>query len=274
MKLAKTESEIQNAWYTYMTTGNMPKSVNARWFEHKAFRPLVKRLPGNPRCDICYFPFSGLGGYISRNFLKLEPSKLNPHICNLCERFATVYKGGVEIEMTVVFVDIRNSTSMAENMTAEEFSKLVNRFYRQVTDIFYNNNGLVEKFQGDEVGGFFVPGIAGHGFTGKAIKTGMQALSTLGYGTSEGPWIETGVGIHTGIAYVGSVTTTSGFTDISILGDTVNTAARLTSSAGSGEILISDVTRTKARISAGSLERRTLKLKGKTGTMDVWVMKA
>ncbi len=273
MSSIKSEAEIREAWYTYMSTGNMPKSVKARWFEHKLFRPLVKRLPRSPRCDICYFPFEGVGGYISRNFLGLVPSSLNPHICNFCERFANTYYGGAEIEMSVVFIDIRNSTSLAENMSAAEFSKLVNRFYSQVTGIFYANYGLVEKFQGDEVGGFFVPGFAGTAFVARAVKTAEQALAALGYGSQEGPWIDAGVGIHTGIAYVGTVTTTSGITDISILGDTVNTAARLTAKAGSGEIIISEVTRSRARIPTEGLEQRTLELKGKSGQMEAWAMK-
>jgi len=273
MPITITEAEIKNAWYTYMTTGNMPKSVKARWFEHKMFRPLAKKLPRSPRCDICYFPFKGFGGFISRKFLGVEPSDLNPHLCNLCERFANVYKGGAELEMAVVFVDVRNSTPMAESMSAEEFSKHINRFYSAVTESFYRNYGLVEKFQGDEVGGFFVPGFAGHGYVGKAVKTARQALAALGFGTASGPWIDAGVGIHTGIAYVGSVTTTSGITDISILGDTVNTAARLTSQAGSGEIIMSEETRSRAKLSTEGLDKRKLILKGKSGELEAWAMK-
>ena len=264
-----TEEEIKNAWYVYMTTGN---SINHRWFESKSLRPLVKLLPRSPRCDICYYPFKGVGGFISRKLLGVEASPLNPHLCNLCERFATKYHGGVEMEIAVMFVDVRNSTSMAEKMSAEEFSKQINRFYKAVTETYYHNYGLVQKFQGDEVGGFFVPGIAGTGFVSKAVKTGKHAVKALGYGTPSGPWIDAGVGIHTGIAYVGSVTTTTGVTDISILGDTVNTAARLTSHAGPGEIIISEETLRKAALSTENLEMRKLSLKGKSLEMNAWVI--
>jgi len=51
------ESEIRNAWYTYLTTGNMPASLHAPWFEHKTLRPILKFLPKSPRCRICYIPF-------------------------------------------------------------------------------------------------------------------------------------------------------------------------------------------------------------------------
>ena len=48
------ESVIKHAWHTYLTTGRMPPSVRDPWFEHRALRPLVKRLPRSPRCRICW----------------------------------------------------------------------------------------------------------------------------------------------------------------------------------------------------------------------------
>lgn len=268
-----TDQEIKNAWYTYLTTGDMPANMHAPWFDRKAVRPFVKYLPRSPRCDICYFPFKGVGGFLSRKLLGIEASKLNPHLCNLCERFATRYHGGVEIETAVIFVDVRDSTRLAEHLSAEEFSKKINRFYKTVTEVFYRNNGLVEKFQGDEIGGFFVPGISGPRFVARAIKTGRQALKALGYKSSPGPWLHAGIGIHTGVTYVGSVTASGGVTDISVLGDTVNVAARLTSQAASGEIIISEATLIASGSSRDELEHRVLTLKGKTDQMHAWVIK-
>ena len=162
---------------------------------------------------------------------------------------------------------------MAEKLSPEEFSKKINRFYRAVTEIFYRNYGWVQKLQGDEVGGFFIPGYAGPGFASTAVKAGRQALKALGYNSSAGPWIQAGAGIHTGIAYIGTVTTSSGASDISVLGDTVNTAARLTSQAAPGEIIISDATRKAAGLSPDKLEHRKRTLKGKSGELDAWAIK-
>ena len=126
MKESKiSEEEIKNAWYIYLTTGEMATNVHAHWYDRKGVRPFVKYLPRSPRCDICYFPFAGIGGFLSRKLLGIEASKLNPHLCNLCERFATKYHGGVEIKTSVMFVDMRNSTSMAEQLSPEEFSKKI-----------------------------------------------------------------------------------------------------------------------------------------------------
>ena len=263
---------IKEAWRSYLTTGDMPANLEPPWFERKAFRPLIKRLPKSPRCDICYIPFEGIGGRLSKSLLGVEPSKLNPHLCNLCERYATKYHGGVELEISMLFVDVRGSTTMAEDISAEEFSTKINRFYRAVTEVFYRNNGFVEKLVGDEVAGFFVPGFAGPKHASVALDTGRKIMKAVGYGGSSKPWIPVGIGINTGLAYVGSVNADSGVTDISMLGDAVNTTARLTSLAGPGEILVSERTRKAADLKPDGMEPRNLKLKGKSRTVKAWVI--
>ena len=267
------EEIIRNAWYTYLTTGNMPRSLHAPWFERKSLRPFIKRIPRSPRCRICYLPFDGIGGYLTRTLLGVEPSALHPHLCNLCERFATKYHGGVEIEISIMFVDVRGSTTMAETSSAEQFSKKINGFYRAATEVFYKHNGLVEKLIGDEVAGFFVPGFAGPNHAHAAVQAGNDVLRVMGYGSSSGPWIPVGVGIHTGAAYVGSVSAEGGVSNISILGDAVNTAARLTSLAAPGELLMSEETRLAAGWEIGTMESRCLSLKGKSKTVDAWALR-
>lgn len=267
------ESIIKHAWHTYLTTGEMPPSLDPPWFERKAFRPILKRLPKNPRCGICYMPFEGIGGALSRTFLRVERSRLNPNLCNVCELFATEYHGGVELEISMLFVDVRGSTSIAENTSPEIFSKLINRFYRTTTEIFFKNNGFVEKLAGDEVAGFFVPGFAGQEHAHVAVETAKQIMTALGYGDASQPWIPAGIGINTGIAYVGSVHTEGDVSNIAILGDAVNTTARLTSLAGVGEILISDTTRQAANLDVTGMKAQTLKLKGKSQDVLAWTLK-
>jgi adenylate cyclase len=206
-------------------------------------------------------------------FWKVEPSKLNPHICNNCERFAALYHGGVELEISMLFVDVRGSVALAEKNPPEEYSKLINRFYRAATEEFYRSYGFVEKLIGDEVAGFFVPGFAGEDHAKVAVKTGIRIMKRMGYGGSSAPWLPVGVGIHTGLAYVGSVDTEGGATDISMLGDAVNTTARLTSLAAPGEILISDSTRLASGLTEDGLESRRLKLKGKSEEVLAWALR-
>jgi adenylate cyclase len=263
---------IKEIWHSYLTTGEMPEHLDAPWFEHKAFRPLIKRIPSSPRCAVCYIPFKGIGGWVWNAMWNVEQSKMNPHLCNLCENFATEYHGGVELEISIMFVDVRGSTTMAESMSPQDYSKLINRFYRAATDEFFRSYGFVEKLIGDEVAGFFVPGFAGPDHARIAVETGKRILRALGYGSSSGAWIPAGIGINTGNAYVGSVNAEGGVSNIAMLGDSVNTAARLTSLAKAGEMLISESTRRAANLPTDDMEFCAFKLKGKSEEVTAWTL--
>jgi class 3 adenylate cyclase len=100
-------------------------------------------------------------------------------------------------------------------------------------------------------------------------------LQATGHGAPEGPWIPIGAGVHTGTAFVGAVGSSDGTFDITVLGDAANTAARLSSNAAQGEIVISSA----AGEAAGpdfpaldNLEVRELELKGKREPVSVRVL--
>lgn len=120
-------------WHSYMTTGKAPVGVDLPWFESPLMRKVARRLPADPRCQICYYPFNGLGGKLVRSLLHLEPSKMNPNLCNVCERFADSFPGGAELEMSLLFADIRGSTPMAVTMSASAFGQIIDRFYQVTT---------------------------------------------------------------------------------------------------------------------------------------------
>ena len=79
--------------------------------------------------------------------------------------------------------------------------------------------------------------------------------------------------MHTGKSFVGSVGEGDA-RDFTALGDTVNTAARLTALAGAGEILISAEAATAGGLEATGLERRTLELRGREQSVDALVARA
>ena len=208
-----------------------------------------------------------------RHFFGIVPSKLNPHLCNSCEQFAEEYRGGAEIELTILFADVRGSTSLAEKMKSKEFSQLINRFYNAATKILFDTGALVEKLIGDEVTGFYTPGFSGPNHARVAIEAAQAILAATGHHLPSGPWIPVGIGIHTGLAYVGSVSSDSGVTNIAVLGDTANTGARLASSAGAGEIYISQAAGVAAGLDPSGMDVRRLELKGRSEPVDVWVMR-
>jgi len=271
----KPEQErlVSEVWQTYLTTGANVKGMKLPWYERPIFKPIFRALPASPRCHICYIPFHGVGGFIAKRFLDVKPSPMNPHMCDTCERFAERYPGGAEVEVSILFADIRGSTPLAEKMGRKEYSELIHRFYRSGTKPLYSNYAMIEKFMGDGLTAFFAPAFAGPNHAMTAIKAGKEILRATGHGTGKTPWIPVGIGVNTGIAYIGSVKMEGGRTDITILGDVVNTTARLCSEAAAGELLIGAGAMEMSGLSQKDHESRTLTLKGKQETVEAWVEK-
>ncbi|MDP8958792.1 MAG: adenylate/guanylate cyclase domain-containing protein [Actinomycetota bacterium] len=238
----------------------------------RQLRRLNRLLPGKERCKSCHVPLSGLGAQVMR-VVGRRPYEKNPRFCNWCMRAFQVRPGGAEIELSMVFADVRGSSALAKTMTAAQFGQLMNRFYSVATGTLVRTDAFIDKLVGDEVIGLYIPGYAGPDHADKAVRAAQELLSALGYGKPEGPWLPAGIGVHTGLAYVGTVQGTEGtVNDVTALGDTVNTAARLVSLAGSGEVLISEETFTAARMNALDLPRRTVQLKGKGEPFGVRVL--
>ncbi len=188
--------------------------------------------------------------------------------------FCKAYPGGTELTISMLFVDIRGSTQLAESMRAVEFSRLMNRFYKAATSALIKTDGYVDKFVGDEVVAFYFPLFAGKNHAGAAIEGAQQLLKIMNSGKDHREALPIGVGVHTGVAYVGTVSGIEGSVkDITALGDNVNVAARLASKAGAGEALISEAACASAEFNASNLERRQLELKGKSEPVCVRVVK-
>jgi adenylate cyclase len=269
------DPQVEQVWRSYLTTGKVPEHIKVPWYESASMRAVARRLPADPRCQVCYYPFSGLGGRLLRSFLHLEPSRMNPRLCNICERFAEAHLGGTELEVSLMFADIRGSTPLAATMNAYEFSRLINRFYQVTTNIIYEYGGMVATLVGDGVAAFFVPAFAeDHNHGRAAVRAGRAILAATGHGKTEGPWVPVGVGVHTGVAYVGSVGEPGKNIDIAVLGDSVNVAARLSGQAREGEMVISEDTVSAGGLDTTGHESLTLILKGKEEPFDAWVYRA
>lgn len=236
---------------------------------------LFEVLPSDPRCRICHVPFAGIGGMIARTMGRGEgrASKLNPKLCARCEHFIHEHEVGTEIEMSLLFADVRGSTTLAEEVGVDEFRRLIDRFYRATTDVLVEHNALIEKMVGDEITGVFVRGIAGPDYVTCAVKAAQTLLCATGHDQPGGPWIPVGVGVHTGRAYVGSVGHSHSVNDFTVLGDTANTAARITAQAGAGEILVSEATVEAAGLDVSGLAERRLELKGRSEPVVVWALR-
>jgi adenylate cyclase len=199
---------------------------------------------------------------------------MNPTLCNQCEELVTSHEIGAEVELSLLFADVRGSTALAERVGATEFQRVIDRFYRAATDVFIRSDALVDKLVGDEVIALYVPGIAGGDHPRRAIEAAQELLSVTGHGSGATPWLPIGAGVHTGVAWIGAVGSSHALNQLTVLGDAANTAARLATAAGPGEILVStDAWDRGGRIGSES-ETRTLELRGKEQPVTVKVVGA
>ena len=233
-------------------------------------RRFMQRVPGHPRCKMCAAPFGGLGGPLMRLMGRRRWAK-NPKYCRFCFRLLQEQHGGAEIECSLLFADVRGSTTMAEGITPAAFSRSMARFYETAAAVLVERDAIVDKFVGDEVMALFIPAVAGEQHARRAVEAAQALLRATGHADARGPWLPVGAGVHSGNAFVGSVGDTLQ-AELTALGDVVNTAARLASAAARGEVLVTDAAASAAGLDVSALEHRQLELKGKSLPTDVIVI--
>jgi len=256
-------------WESYLTGDESLLDPQVTWM-----RRFFKTLPADPRCKVCKAPFRGVGGAIVNVFgFGAGRSDFSPHLCNRCDKIVKKYQVGMEIQLTMLFADVRGSTALAEQIGATAFHHLINRYYRASIQVLTDSGALVNRLIGDALIGLYVPGIAGPDYTLAAIEAARSLLRATGHGEPGGPWIQLGIGVHSGPVYVGAVGASDSVSDITVLGDAANTAARLSSVAKPGEALISEDACRLAKYSAEDCEVRALTLKGRTEPVTVKVLR-
>jgi len=250
-------SENDEFWRDFLSRGHS---------KERAGRRVFKLIPHDPRCRLCAAPFSGAGAPLMRLIGK-KPSDKNPNWCSSCFTFMTDNHGGAEIECTLLFADIRGSTTLAEGMAPADFRRLMDRFYDTAAAVVFDHDGIVDKFVGDELVAIFFPLLSGERHAALGIDAARTLLEATGHGEQGGPWVPLGAGVHTGTAWVGAVGAGT-HTTMTALGDAVNTAARLASVATAGEILVTIDAATAAGLDS-NLEQRRLELKGKEDLVEI-----
>lgn len=231
----------------------------------------LRFIPSNPRCKLCSAPFGRPGAFVLRRY-GYSPWEKNPRICGRCfKNIGAAAKmcptsdddrgvNGAEVELTMLFADVRGSSKLARQMPTREFTRLMNRFYSVSKDVLVEADAIIEKFVGDAVVALFLPFMTGLEHARRGVDAAEALLLATGHGAGE-PWVPLGAGVHTGTAFVGIVGSKSS-SDFTALGDPVNIAAHLASQAAAGEILVTDDTAEAAGMTHDHLERRHVSLKG------------
>ena len=183
----------------------------------------------------------------------------------------------VRTRATVMFADMRGFTSMSERLSADLIVVLLNQYFTLLTDIAFQHDGTVFNMSGDcLMVGFGVP-VEQPDSLERAIRAGQQMLvqfRILSDTWREDYQVETGlgIGINEGEVIVGNVGSPA-YMSYTIIGDTVNVAARLTQRARAGEMLFSHAVKRlldQRGYAVDALPLPPLLLRGRSKPIDIF----
>jgi len=151
-----------------------------------------------------------------------------------------------EMDVTVMFADVVGFTSRCETMEPRKVAELLNRYFSEMADVVFQHDGTLDKFIGDCLMAVFGAPLAAPDHAVRAVETALgmrDALAALNEPLAEEARLQFRIGMHSGRVVAGDIGSIRR-SDYTVLGSTVNLAARLESSVASpGQIVISDVTR-------------------------------
>jgi adenylate cyclase len=235
-------------------------------------RRILRHLPSDPRCKLCLAPYAPPFGPLV-GLLGFGRWHKNPSLCGSCLRIMERHQGGAEIELSMLFADLRGSTELAAAMPARDYRQMLNAFYAVAAAAVQARDGSIDKYLGDGIFALFIPGFTGPDHAARAIEAGRQILRATsrpsGIAEALAP-LPVGIGVHTGLAYVGVVGQSGDLTDFTALGDAVNITERLSSAASARELLISDAALAAAGYASDQFIRHELNVKGLPDPVSAW----
>ena len=181
---------------------------------------------------------------------------------------------GERRDVTVLFCDVRGFTSISERLSPEEVVSLLNAFYTLMIDTTFKHEGTLDKFLGDGVMSVFGAPIFHPDHSVRALRTalamqaGIRELSARRVAEGKAP-LKIGIGVNAGSAVAGTVGTEQRM-EYTVIGDSVNLAARLESVAKAGQILISGATHALVKHAIHARPLGRVKVRGKEDEIDVY----
>jgi adenylate cyclase len=192
----------------------------------------------------------------------------------IAQQQGAVALGGDRRPLTVLFSDIRGFTSLSERMTPEEIAQLLSDYFSEMVEIVFEHGGTLDKFIGDAVMALWGAPIAHADDTDRALAAAMAMQRSLvalnaRWATAGRQQIGVGIGINYGEAFAGNIGSHRRL-EYTVIGDAVNTAARLCKNAEAGEILVGSTFREVVRRKDWFEPVPGMTMRGKTNVVDVW----
>ncbi len=173
--------------------------------------------------------------------------------------------GGEQKEVAILFSDIRGFTSISERMSPPELVSMLNDYYTRMIAILTVNDGTLDKIIGDAVMAVFGAPVNDSDASNKAIKTALEMQQAMKAFNDERhaqgqETFEIGIGINTGVVVAGNIGSTQQFS-YTVIGDEVNLASRMCSTAKKGQVIVTEATfrKTKWQFEFNRLEPVTVK---------------
>ena len=151
-----------------------------------------------------------------------------------------------EVEVSVLFSDIRGFSTLAERLSARDGAAIVGRHLSAMAEVVLAHGGMIDKFQGDSVMAVFGAPDPAPDHAERALRCAVAMQQRQAELNAEGwdaevPELGVGIGVNTGLVIAGTVGG-GGRLEYTVVGDAVNVAQRLQSEAEAGEIVASATT--------------------------------
>ena len=173
--------------------------------------------------------------------------------------------GGETRELTTLFADVRGFTHLTESMDPQDVIAMLNEWLNLAAEIIQDEGGVVDKYVGDQVMAIFGAPVAYDDHAARAVRAGLRlrddtAALNLRCRDAGRPALSIGIGVNTGAAVAGNMGSSDRL-NYTVLGTSVNAAARLCSEAEAGELLVghSTFTAVASLVHATPLAPRLLK---------------
>src|SRR5439155_17956902 len=119
------------------------------------------------------------GGGLATRLILHGRAIANPTMCTTCFKSLASHPGGTELDISVLFADVRGSTALAESIGAVAFRAALQTFYGLAAAAIEAQGGFVDKYLGDGVMAEFIPILAGQAHADRAIEAALDVVGAL-----------------------------------------------------------------------------------------------